>query len=168
MQPQPQQKSSKIYVLIIVAVAAIGGLLFGFDTSIIAGATPFIQKTFVAEHWELELVVSFCVLGAFFGALTSGYFTDRFGRKKAMLATSLLFIVGTLVASLAPNIESLILGRFMLGAAIGIASYAAPLFIAEVAPASKRGSLVLWNGAFLTGGQVIAFVVDYYFTSSVL
>lgn len=166
MQPQPQQKSSKIYVLIIVAVAAIGGLLFGFDTSIIAGATPFIQKTFVAEHWELELVVSFCVLGAFFGALTSGYFTDRFGRKKAMLATSLLFIVGTLVASLAPNIESLILGRFMLGAAIGIASYAAPLFIAEVAPASKRGSLVLWNGAFLTGGQVIAFIVDYYFTSS--
>ncbi|WP_150468197.1 sugar porter family MFS transporter [Francisella sp. SYW-9] len=163
---QPQQKSAKLYVIIIVAVAAIGGLLFGFDTSIIAGATPFVQKEFSAEHWQLELVVSFCVLGAFFGALVSGYFTDKFGRKKAMIATSLLFVIGTLIAALAPNIETLIFGRFILGAAIGIASFAAPLFIAEVAPASKRGSLVLWNGAFLTGGQVIAFLVDYYFTSS--
>lgn len=163
---QSKQRSAKTYVIMIVAVAAIGGLLFGFDTSIIAGATPFVQKEFSAEHWQLELVVSFCVLGAFFGALISGYFTDKFGRKKAMIVTSLLFIIGTLVASLAPNIETLIFGRFILGAAIGIASFAAPLFIAEVAPSSKRGSLVLWNGAFLTGGQVIAFLVDYYFTSS--
>lgn len=163
---QNHHKSSKLYVIIIVAVAAIGGLLFGFDTSIIAGATPFIQQDFLAEHWQLEMVVSFCVLGAFFGALASGYFTDKFGRKKVMIATSLLFIVGTLVASLAPNIESLVLGRFMLGSAIGVASYAVPLFIPEVAPASKRGSLVLWNGAFLTGGQVIAFIVDYFLTSS--
>ena len=166
MNVESQQKSSKLYVIIIVAVAAIGGLLFGFDTSIIAGATPFIQKDFTAEHWQIEMVVSFCVLGAFFGALASGYFTDKFGRKKVMIATSLLFIVGTLVASLAPNIHCLVLGRFMLGAAIGVASYAVPLFIAEVAPASKRGSLVLWNGAFLTGGQVIAFIVDYFLTST--
>ncbi|MBK2357742.1 sugar porter family MFS transporter [Francisella hispaniensis] len=166
MYSQTQQKSSKLYVVIIVAVAAIGGLLFGFDTSIIAGATPFIQREFMAEHWQLEMVVSFCVLGAFFGALMSGYFTDRFGRKRVMIATSLIFIIGTLVACLATNIETLVLGRFMLGAAIGVASYAVPLFIAEVAPASKRGSLVLWNGAFLTGGQVIAFIVDYFLTSS--
>ncbi|QIV94553.1 sugar porter family MFS transporter [Allofrancisella frigidaquae] len=158
--------STKFYVAIVVAVAAIGGLLFGFDTSIIAGATPFIQKEFTAEHWQIEIVVSFCVLGAFFGALTSGYFTDKFGRKKAMIATSLLFIIGTLIAALAPNIGFLVLGRFMLGSAIGVASYAVPLFIAEVAPASKRGSLVLWNGAFLTGGQVIAFIVNYLLTAS--
>ncbi|AJI75146.1 MFS transporter, sugar porter family protein [Francisella philomiragia subsp. philomiragia ATCC 25015] len=163
---QDQQKSPKLYVTIIVAVAAIGGLLFGFDTSIIAGATPFIQKDFLASHWQLEMVVSFCVLGAFFGALASGYFTDKFGRKRVMIATSLLFIIGTLIASLAPDIATLVIGRFMLGAAIGVASYAVPLFIAEVAPASKRGSLVLWNGAFLTGGQVIAFIVDYCLTSS--
>ncbi|APC96777.1 sugar porter family MFS transporter [Francisella frigiditurris] len=159
-------RSTTLYVAMIVAIAAIGGLLFGFDTSIIAGATPFIQNEFTASNWQIEIVVSFCVLGAFFGALLSGYFTDRFGRKRVMIATSLLFIVGTLVATFAPNIACLVVGRFMLGSAIGIASYAVPLFIAEVAPASKRGSLVLWNGAFLTGGQVIAFVVNYLLTSS--
>lgn len=160
------KKSTKLYVLVIVAVAAIGGLLFGFDTSIIAGATPFIQKEFTAQNWQIEMVVSFCVLGAFFGAILSGFFADRFGRKRLMIVTSLLFIVGTLVAAFAPNIEILAFGRFLLGFAIGVASYAVPLFIAEVAPASKRGSLVLWNGAFLTGGQVIAFGVNYSFTAS--
>ena len=159
-------KSTKLYVLVIVAVAAIGGLLFGFDTSIIAGATPFIQQEFVAQNWQIEMVVSFCVLGAFFGAILSGFFADKFGRKRVMIATSLLFIVGTLVATFAPNIEILALGRFLLGSAIGVASYAVPLFIAEVAPANKRGSLVLWNGAFLTGGQVIAFGVNYSLTAS--
>lgn len=134
-------KSTKLYVLVIVAVAAIGGLLFGFDTSIIAGATPFIQQEFVAQNWQIEMVVSFCVLGAFFGAILSGFFADKFGRKRVMIATSLLFIVGTLVATFAPNIEILALGRFLLGSAIGVASYAVPLFIAEVAPANKRGSL---------------------------
>ncbi len=161
-----KNKSAKAYVMVIVAVAALGGLLFGFDTSIIAGATPFIQQEFVAENWQIELIVSFCVLGAFFGALLSGRFTDKFGRKRVMIATSILFIVGTIVAAFAVDVLMLIIGRFILGAAIGIASYAAPLFIAEVAPSSKRGGLVLWNGAFLTGGQVIAFVVDYFFTAS--
>ena len=160
------KKSTKLYVLVIVAVAAIGGLLFGFDTSIIAGATPFIQQEFTAKNWQIEMVVSFCVLGAFFGAIISGFFADRFGRKRVMIATSFLFIIGTLVAALAPNIETLAFGRFILGSAIGVASYAVPLFIAEVAPANKRGSLVLWNGAFLTGGQVIAFGVNYSLTSS--
>ncbi|WP_018300557.1 sugar porter family MFS transporter [Fangia hongkongensis] len=154
------------YVILIVAVAALGGLLFGFDTSIIAGATPFIQQDFSASNWQIEMVVSFCVLGAFFGALLSGRFTDRFGRKRVMIATGLIFIVGTLIAAFPINIEMIVIGRFILGFAIGIASYAAPLFIAEVAPPKNRGSLVLWNGAFLTGGQVLAFMVGYAFTAS--
>lgn len=163
---QTEEKKQKYYVIVIVIVAAIGGLLFGFDTSIIAGATPFIQQGFSASNWQIEMIVSFCVLGAFLGALLSGRFTDKFGRKRVMIATSLLFILGTLVAAFSTNVLMLITGRFILGAAIGIASYAAPLFIAEISPPKKRGGLVLWNGAFLTGGQVIAFLVDYYFTSS--
>jgi sugar porter (SP) family MFS transporter len=155
-----------IYLLVIICISATCGLLFGFDTSIIAGASPFIQQEFHASNELLELVVSSCVLGALFGAFAGGKIGDIIGRKKVLIFTGLIFIIGTLVAAFAHKIEVLILGRFMLGFAIGVGSFSTPLFIAEVAPAKSRGNLVLWNGAFLTGGQVIAFLVNYSLTES--
>lgn len=155
-----------IYLFITICISATCGLLFGFDTSIIAGASPFIQQEFSTTNEMLELVVSSCVLGALFGALTGGKVGDILGRKKVLVFTGGIFIVGTLVAALAHDINVLILGRFMLGFAIGIGSFSTPLFIAEIAPAESRGKLVLWNGAFLTGGQVIAFLVNYSLTDS--
>lgn len=158
-------KGNKSYGLLVVGVAALGGLLFGFDTSIIAGATPFIKQHFNATDDQIEMIVSISVLGALFGALFSGKIADIIGRKRTLIITGILFVAGTVLAAYATSIAMLISGRFLLGIAIGVASYAAPLFIAEVAPAKSRGSLVLWNGAFLTGGQVIAFLVDYGFTA---
>ena len=154
------------YLLITVCISATCGLLFGFDTSIIAGASPFIQTEFNASNFQLEMVVSSCVLGALFGALLSGKLSDNLGRKKVLIITGLIFILGTLVAALAHTIEHLIIGRFILGFAVGMGSFSTPMFIAEIAPAQSRGKLVLWNGAFLTGGQVLAFLVNYSLTES--
>ena len=154
------------YLFVTVCISATCGLLFGFDTSIIAGASPFIQSEFSASNFQLEMVVSACVLGALFGALLCGKLSDNLGRKKVLVITGLIFIVGTIVAAIAHSIEYLIIGRFILGFAVGMGSFATPMFIAEIAPASSRGKLVLWNGAFLTGGQVLAFLVDYALTES--
>ena len=159
-------QKADMYRCLIVAVSALGGLLFGFDTSIIAGAVPFIQQYFDASDIQIELIVSMSVLGAFFGALLSGRITDFIGRRITLFITGMLFIAGTVISGYAADPKSLILGRFLLGVAIGVASYAVPLFIAEIAPAESRGMCVLWNGAFLTGGQVIAFCVGCFFTSA--
>lgn len=154
------------YLLVTICVSATCGLLFGFDTSIIAGASPFIQQEFNASNAQLELIVSACVLGALFGALLSGKISDFFGRRKVLIFTGLIFIIGTLLAAFAHSVNALIIGRFIIGFAVGMGSFSTPLFIAEIAPASSRGKLVLWNGAFLTGGQVLAFLVNYSLTSS--
>ncbi|MCC2624550.1 MAG: transporter [Burkholderiales bacterium] len=156
----------KLYLYISIIVAAMSGLLFGFDTSIIAGSLSLIRSEFNASDFALEIVVSFCTLGALFGALVSGYITDKFGRRVVLIITGLLFIFGTVMAYFSVSIFMLICARFILGLAIGVGSFAAPLFIAEIAPAKSRGQLVLFNGAFITGGQVIAFFVSYTFTQS--
>lgn len=157
---------TNFYLIITVCISATCGLLFGFDTSIIAGASPFIQKEFNTSNTLLEMVVSACVLGALFGAFSGGKLSDRFGRRKTLLITGCIFVTGTLIAAFAHNIEILIGGRFIIGFAVGMGSFTAPMFIAELAPAKSRGRLVLWNGAFLTGGQVLAFLVNYSLTEA--
>jgi SP family galactose:H+ symporter-like MFS transporter len=159
-------RSINYYVLLVTLVAALGGLLFGFDTGVISGALIFIDKTFHPPTWQLELVVSATVLGAFAGALFSGNLSDRFGRRYTLITAAIVFLGGTLLASLAASVWFLIFGRFILGVGIGIASFSAPLFISELAPPDKRGMLVLLNGFALTGGQVLAFAADYYLSSS--
>lgn len=153
------------YLLITICISATCGLLFGFDTAIIAGAAPFVQSEFAAKDGDIELIVSACALGALFGALCSGRATDKLGRRFVLLITGCIFVVGTLIAAYAPSVMTLIFGRFILGFAIGMGSFTTPLYIAEMAPATSRGKLVLWNGAFLTGGQVIAFLVNYSYTA---
>lgn len=154
------------YLLTTICISATCGLLFGFDTSIIAGASPFIQEQFSTTNAQLEMVVSACVLGALFGALSSGKLSDNLGRRKLLIITGIVFILGTLFAAFAHNVNALIIGRFIIGFAVGMGSFTTPMFIAEMAPANTRGRLVLWNGAFLTGGQVLAFLVNYSLTAT--
>ncbi|MBP9742830.1 MAG: sugar porter family MFS transporter [Burkholderiales bacterium] len=159
-------KNSNPYLFTVIGITATAGLLFGFDTSIIAGALPFIKKEFDASNFMLEMVVSSCILGALFGALLSGKLSDVYGRRKTLTITGLIFIGGTLLATVSSSLESLIIARVIIGFGVGIGSYTTPLFIAEIAPPQSRGQLVLWNGSFLTGGQVIAFLINYSFTYS--
>lgn len=155
----PQQ--THLFLFITSAVAALGGFLFGYDTGIISGALMFIQQTYSASTLAQEMIVSSVVFGALLGALSSGKLSDIFGSQRMLLYMAVTFIIGTLLSTLAPTITTLIIGRLVIGIAIGITSYAAPLFISEMAPANKRGSLVLLNGIMITGGEALAFLVDY-------
>ena len=126
----------------IAIVAAMGGLLFGFDTGVISGAIPFFQKDFGIDDSMVEVVTSSGLLGAILGALCCGKLTDRIGRRKVILTSAVIFAIGALWSGWAPDIYHLIAARLFLGVAIGISSFAVPLYIAEVSPAKSRGMFV--------------------------
>ncbi len=156
---------SRLYIYTVSAIAAIAGLLFGFDTGIISGALLFIEKDFVLSTEMKELIVSSVLFGAMFGSLSSGRLTDRFGRRRLMLIISGLFIVGTYIASFATEVYAILLGRLFIGFAIGIGSYTAPLYIAEVSPYELRGGLVSLNQLAITIGILCSFIINYAFTN---
>lgn len=158
------QKSS-ILIYIISAIAALAGLLFGFDTGIISGALLFIQKEFVLTTGMKELIVSSVLLGAMIASLCGGRLTDQFGRRRLMLVISALFIAGTLVASSATHVSEILFGRLIIGLAIGLGSYTAPLYIAEVSPYHLRGALVSLNQLAITVGILASYIIDYAFTN---
>jgi len=152
-------------IFIVSAIAALAGLLFGFDTGIISGALLFIQKDFVLTNTMKELIVSSVLPGAMAGSLLSGRLTDAFGRRRLMLVVSTLFIIGTAIAAFAHHIIGIISGRFLIGIAIGIGSYTAPLYIAEVAPYHLRGGLVSLNQLAITIGILCSYLINYAFTN---
>src|SRR5271170_4856362 len=120
------------FVYFAVAVAALAGLLFGYDTGVISGAILFIEKQFNLSPEAKGLVVSGVLFGATFSSLVSGRVTDFLGRKKVILITAIIFTVGSFICALANSVEVLVAGRVVLGLAIGIASYTAPLYISEI------------------------------------
>lgn len=145
----------------IAAIGALGGLLFGYDTGVISGALLFIRTDFSLTTWMQEVVVSSVIMGALFGAICSGRLTDHYGRRKILLSAALAFLLGTLLSATAFHLTELIVGRFIVGMAIGISSYATPLYISEMAPKDIRGRLVLINAITITGGEALAFLIDY-------
>lgn len=155
---------NKYKLLFIPMIAAFAGILFGFDTGVISGAILYINHTFALDALMVSVVVGMVLLGAFTGALFSGKVTDHYGRKVMLLFDAVVFVIGTLISAFAPNVWVLIVGRFVVGFAIGIASYTAPLYIAEIAPLKYRGALVSLNQLTVTIGIFISYVVDYYFS----
>ena len=153
-------------VCLVSAIAALAGLLFGFDTGIISGALLFIQKTFTLTAGLKEIIVSSVLIGAMIGSLGSGYLTDKYGRRGLMLIIALMFITGTLIAALAINIGMIIVGRIFIGIAIGIGSYTAPLYIAEAAPAEWRGGLVSLQSIAITIGIMSSYFINYAFINT--
>lgn len=123
-------------------VILIAGILFGYDQGVIAGALRGIQDTFNVSTLLQEIVTSWVTLGALVGALIAGTLADRIGRRPAVIVAGLLFIVGALIEAFTPNITVLVIGRLVVGFAVGVASVAAPLFAAEMAPASLRGRFI--------------------------
>lgn len=154
---------NKNLIYIIALVAATGGLLFGFDTGVISGAIPFFQKYFGIDDGAVELVTSAGLAGAILGALLCGKLTDRLGRKKVILASGVLFTVGAVWAGAAPDMDHLIASRLFLGIAIGVSSFAVPLYIAEISPAHLRGRLVSLFQLMITLGVLISYLSDLFF-----
>ncbi|MGX1479371.1 UNVERIFIED_CONTAM: major inositol transporter-like SP family MFS transporter [Streptomyces canus] len=158
------QASPEVYrrLRTITVIATFGGLLFGYDTGVISGALPFMSRS--PDEGGLGLtaltegvVASSLVLGAAFGALFGGRLADRHGRRRTILGLAVLFFVGALGTALAPEIWTMVLFRVLLGLAVGGASATVPVFIAELAPADRRGRLVTQNELMIVTGQLLAY-----------
>ena len=154
------------FVIIAAAITAIGGMLFGYDTGVISGAILFIRQAFSLSSTAQEIVVSSVLIGAVIGASISGFLADKYGRRIMVIAAAAVFGIGAIFTALTPDVYTLIAGRIVVGIAIGIASFIAPLYIAEVAPVSIRGALVSLNQLAITIGIVISYLVDFAFAPS--
>ncbi|SRR5579883_65594 len=156
-------RTGQISVAWIAAVAALCGLLFGYDTGVISGALLFIRKDFVLSPFLQGAVTSAVLAGATAGAGFSGRLADRFGRRRMILAVAVLFFLSSLLTSLAPDVSWLAVGRILVGLAIGVCSYTGPLYISEIAPAQNRGALVSLNQLLITIGILVSYLTDYLF-----
>lgn len=157
---------AKRFVYLATAISALGGLLFGYDVGVISGAILFVQKAFSLSPRMEEIVVSSVLVGSLAGAIIGGSLADRLGRRKLLVITSIVFGFGAIGAALAPDTGWLIAARIVAGAAIGIASFVAPLYISEIAPVAIRGKLVSINQVALTSGIVISYLIDYTLAGS--
>lgn len=154
-----------LFVYLIAAIAATGGLLFGFDTGVINVALPSLKAHFGLENDPdtVAKIVSAVLAGGMLGPFISGPLTDKLGRKKINIIAALVFVVGSILTAIAPTVTSLIIGRFCLGLAIGIVSSTIPLYIAEIAPADKRGRMVTFFQFAITVGILLSYIVGYFF-----
>lgn len=152
---------SSRFVKVIVAVAALGGLLFGYDTGVISGAILFIKTDFNLSSTMQEVVVSAVLMGAVLGAVGGGVLADRIGRRRMLILSAVVFTVSAIATALAPSPGPLIAGRVVVGIAIGAASFISPMYISELSPPAVRGSLVAVNQLAVTVGIVVAYLVDY-------
>ncbi len=156
----------RAYAFLIAVTAAVGGLLFGYDTSVISGAILFVRKLFQLTSGQTELAVSIVLAGAALGAAFAGYFADRFGRKPVLIVDAVIFGVFAVATGLANSLAPFLAARFLVGVAVGIASIITPLYIAEVAPAGIRGAFVTLNQLAIVTGIVVAYYVDYLFAGT--
>ena len=154
---------NKNLVIVIASIAATGGLLFGFDTGVISGAQNFLQDPggWGISDGQLEWVTTAVLIGAIFGAAFSGRVSDILGRKKVIIIAAVIFAVGAIATGAAPSVNFLVVGRIVIGIAIGIASFSVPLYISEISPAKNRGALVTMNQLMITIGILVSYISDY-------
>ncbi|WP_306715531.1 sugar porter family MFS transporter [Burkholderia dolosa] len=156
--PAVNQSESRRYGLFVCLMAALAGLLFGLDIGVISGALPFIAKHFVLTDGAQEWIVSSMMVGAAIGALGAGWLSWHLGRRYALALAAVLFIVGSLASGLAGSPMQLIGARLLLGAAVGMASFTAPLYLSEVAPRHVRGAMISTYQLMITVGILAAFL----------
>jgi SP family galactose:H+ symporter-like MFS transporter len=158
---RPARPKLSRYLVAVGLVVVLAGLLFGYDQGVISGALDGIDKTFHPSTVVTEIITSWVTLGAMVGALVAGELAERLGRRVTILLAAVIFVVGALLEALAPDIAVLVLGRLVLGAGVGIASVAAPLYGAENAPARVRGRFVSLYQMAITIGIFFAYFADY-------
>lgn len=151
------------YLTWVIFTAVMGGLLFGLNMAGISGAVDGIKGEFALTDSGLGTVASLLTIGCLIGALFTGYFTEKYGRKKVMLTTAVLYIVSALGCAFAGSSAMLIGFRLLSGLAVGATSVVAPMYISEVSPAHKRGRLVSFNQFAITIGILVAYIFDYFF-----
>jgi SP family galactose:H+ symporter-like MFS transporter len=149
--------------ILIALTAALGGLLFGYDTGVISGALLFLRDAFHLSSFMQGVVTSIALAGAALGAAFAGSLSDRFGRRPVILVTAVIFIVGALISAVASVLPVLLVGRLLVGLGIGVSSMLSPLYLAETAPAESRGALVSLNQLMITIGILVSYLTGYAF-----
>ena len=163
---------TNLYLIFITLVAALGGLLFGYDTAVISGAVSSLSNYFEISNFVLGATVSSALLGCIIGSSISGFFSSQFGRKKTLIIASLCFLFSACGSSypeflLSQNSDLTTvlimfnLYRILGGIGVGLASAICPMYIAEMAPANLRGSLVSWNQFAIIFGMLVVYFVNY-------
>ncbi len=160
---EASRRRARRNVVLTAAIAGLGGLLFGYDTGVIAGALLFIKGDFDLGSFAQGLVVAAVPIGAVAGAAIAGPAADRHGRRVMILLAAFVFIAGALASAAAPGVEMLVIARIVIGVAIGLASAAAPVYISEVAPPESRGRLVSFFQLAVTIGILVAYLVGLAF-----
>lgn len=153
---------NKSYTIFISFVVALGGFLLGFDSAVISGAVSGITVYFNMTDWELGFSVGCVIFGAMAGNITAGPLSDRFGRKKVLIITAILFTVSAIWSALATGYTEFVIARIIGGIGIGGAILIAPIYIAEVAPPKLRGSLVSLNQLNIVIGISVAYFSNYF------
>ena len=156
-----------IWLYIVAIVASLGGLLSGYDTGVISGALLFINETWVLPDTLQGFLVSSVLIGAVIGAATNGILADIFGRKKIIMATAVIFILGSILCAFAPNVYVLILSRIFVGFAVGIVNFVVPLYLSEVSPKNFRGTLVSLYQWAITAGILFSYFINAVFAQAV-
>jgi sugar porter (SP) family MFS transporter len=150
------------YVWMVAAAGALGGLLFGYDWVVIGGAKPFYERYFQLDSPSLEgWAMSCALIGCLIGAVSSGALSNRFGRKRLLILSALVFGVSSMGTGLAFHFSAFVAWRMMGGYAIGLASAVSPMYIAEISPAHLRGRLVSLNQLAIVVGILLAQIVNW-------
>ncbi len=166
MNKKEKRFISQKYIIRITIVAALGGLLFGYDTAVIAGTIGALEEKFNLNPALVGWAASSAVWGCVVGAAFSGYLSDRFGRKKILIITGLLFFVSALGSALVGSLSYFVAARFIGGLGVGAASMLSPLYISEAAPARIRGRLVSVYQLAIVIGINIVYVVNYFISTA--
>lgn len=153
-------KPKQGFLIRLTIISTFGGLLFGYDTGVISGALLYMRADLGLSSVQEGFVVSSLLFGAAFGALMGGKVSDALGRKGSLILCAVLFFFGALGSSISPNVTTMVLSRVVLGVAVGAASVTVPLFLAEMAPADRRGRMVTINELMIVTGQFLAFVIN--------
>src|SRR3990167_5233789 len=160
----PRIHTHKPIVYIISLIAALAGLLFGIDIGVISGALNYLQVDLNLSTSQLETVTSSILVGAVIGAMGSGWINRHYGRRFAILVSAVIFVIGSIGSAMAASYNTLVIVRIILGLALGVASFSAPLYLSEMAPAAIRGRLISCYQLMITVGIVLAYLSDTGFT----
>ncbi|XP_048581907.1 solute carrier family 2, facilitated glucose transporter member 10-like isoform X2 [Nematostella vectensis] len=144
-------------------MAAIGGVLFGYDIGIVSGAVLQLRQEFLLSCLQQEMVVSSMLIGAVFASVTGGFVIDFLGRRLAIIITSLVFLAGAIILAVAQSYPVLIIGRLIVGFGVSLSAIAECIYISEIAPAKYRGMLVSLNELGICSGLLAAYLVNYIF-----
>lgn len=148
-------------LVLAVLLASVGGLLFGYGTGVIAGALPLTTAEYKLPPWVQGMTVSAALLGAALTAPVSGRLADRFGRLPVIATAAALYAIGSGASAAAFGAGSLVMGRFLVGLALGATSFAVPLYIAEISPPANRGALVTLNQLMIAIGLLVSYLTAY-------